>query len=130
MKTQNKTRYLILAITALALFTTGSLFAASANISGNWKAKTVSAQGSAEQTITFNQNGDAFTGEMTTSQGTKESVKDGKVIGDDIEFNVERKRPNGEVSMVAYKGKVTGNQIAGTFVGATGRNIEWTATKE
>jgi len=118
----------ILGTLSLALATWA--LAQNADLSGTWKAKTTSAQGSAEQTITFQQTGNSFTGEMITSQGAKEVIKDGKISGDEIEFTVERKRPTGETADVPYKGKIKGDEIAGTFTGATGRSVEWTAKRE
>lgn len=99
------------------------------NLSGTWKAKTVSARGSAEQTITFSQSGESFTGEMVNSAGVKEAITDGKVSGKTIEFNVERKQASGEVSKVAYKGTVNGDEITGTFIGASGATVNWAAKK-
>ncbi|MBI4481188.1 MAG: hypothetical protein HY651_14315 [Acidobacteria bacterium] len=100
------------------------------DLSGAWKAKTVSARGSSEQTITFKQTGESFTGEMVNSAGVKETITDGKVSGNAIEFNVERKQASGEVSKVAYKGTVNGDEITGTFTGASGATVNWTAKKE
>lgn len=100
------------------------------DITGTWKAQVQSPQGTPQQTITFQQTGNSFTGEMITSQGDKEAIKDGKVKGDEIEFLVERRRPSGETALVPYKGKVTGDEIKGTFVGASGRTLEWTAKRE
>ena len=99
-------------------------------LTGTWKAEVNSPQGKSEQTITFKQAGNSLTGEMITSQGTKEAIKDGKVTGDEIEFAVERKRPTGETALVPYKGKVTGDQITGTFTGGSGRTLEWTAKRQ
>src|SRR5436305_1049250 len=82
----------------------GFALAQDAKLNGTWNAKTVSPRGTAEQTITIKQTGKTFTGEMTTSQGTKETIKDGKINGDQIEFNVERKQPSGDAAMVPYKG--------------------------
>ena len=126
----NKVMFFTVALLASAWMSTPAAMAQKANLSGTWKAKTTSAQGTAEQTITFQQTGDTFTGEMTTSQGARQAIKDGKIKGDEIEFNVERMRPNGETSSVAYKGKLKGDEISGTFVGQTGRTVEWTAMRE
>lgn len=100
------------------------------NLTGTWKAKTISPRGTAEQTITFKQTGDRFTGEMLTSQGAKEAIQDGVVQGDEIAFAVERKQPSGETSRVPYKGKVKGDEITGTFTGASGNDVQWTAARE
>ena len=105
-------------------------WAQNVNVSGTWNAKTVSPRGTFEQTITFTQSGDSFTGEMVNSSGVKETISGGRVSGNSIEFNVERKQASGEVSKVAYKGTVDGNEIKGTFTGASGATVNWTATKE
>ena len=107
----------------------GFALAQDAKLNGTWNAKTVSPRGTAEQTITIKQTGKTFTGEMTTSQGAKETIKDGKINGDQIEFNVERKQPSGDTAMVPYKGTVKGDEITGTFTGASGRDVDWTATR-
>ncbi len=99
------------------------------DISGTWKAKTVSPRGTAEQTITFKQTGNTFTGEMVNSQGASEAIKDGKINGDAIEFNVERKQASGEMSKVPYKGTVGQDEITGTFTGASGASVNWTAKR-
>ncbi len=118
-----------------SIFGTGMLLAAafamaqSVNLTGTWKTQTKSARGSSEQTMTLKQTGNTFTGEMVTAQGDKQPIKDGKVTGNDIEFNVERKQPTGETSNVLYKGKVTGDDITGTFKGASGADVEWTGKR-
>ena len=113
----------------IATLIAGFALAQDAKLGGTWNAKTVSPRGTAEQTITIKQTGKTFTGEMTTSQGVKESIKDGKITGDQIEFNVERKQPSGETAAVLYKGTVKGDDITGTFVGASGREVEWAAKR-
>ena len=100
-----------------------------AKLNGTWNAKTVSPRGTAEQTMTIKQTGKTFTGEMTTSQGTKEAIKDGKINGDQFEFSVERKQPSGDTAMVPYKGTVKGDEITGTFTGASGRDVDWSAKR-
>jgi hypothetical protein len=118
------------AIFTLVLLAGSLAVAQSVDLNGTWKAKTVSARGTAEQTINFKQAGNTFTGDITNSAGVKENIKDGKVSGNDIEFNVERKQASGDMANVAYKGTVKGNEITGTFTGASGATVNWTATKE
>jgi len=103
--------------------------AQSVNVSGTWTAKTTSQLGQARQRITFKQDGDRFMGEMITSEGRKEIIRDGKINGDEIEFRVVRKRATGETVLVLYRGKLTGNQMAGSFVGWSGRTVNWSATQ-
>jgi hypothetical protein len=106
------------------------VFGQTPNVSGTWKAKTVSPRGTAEQTLTLQQTGNTFTGEMVNSAGVKEAVKDGKITGDAVEFSVERRQASGETALVPYKGTLKGNEMSGTFTGATGATVNWSATKE
>jgi hypothetical protein len=122
-----KTNRILFAI--IATLVTSFALAQDAKLNGTWNAKTVSPRGTAEQTMTIKQTGKTFTGEMTTSQGTKESIKGGKISGDQIEFSVERKQPSGDTAMVPYKGTVKGDEITGTFTGASGRDVDWTAKR-
>jgi len=125
-----KIKIAILTAVLLAATSATRTMAQGPDISGAWKAKTVSARGTAEQTITFKQSGSSFTGEMVNSAGVREAITDGKITGSDIEFNVERKQASGDVSKVAYKGKVDGDEITGTFTGASGASVNWTAKKD
>jgi len=119
-----------LLVATLFIFSTALLFAQNVKLTGNWKAKTVSARGTAEQTITFKQTGDKFTGKMVNSQGVEEDIEDGKITGDQIEFKIVRQQPNGNMAPVVYKGKVSGDEITGTFTGASGATVNWTAHRE
>jgi hypothetical protein len=119
-----------LAIGAFVLWMASWALAQRVNLTGAWKVKTVSPQGTSEQTITFQQTGNTFTGEMVNSQGAKEAIKGGKVTGEAIEFTIERQRPTGETASVPYKGKVNGDAITGSFTGATGREVQWTAERQ
>lgn len=118
------------AFIALFVLLTAAWAFAETDLSGTWKAKTISARGSSEQTMTLKQSGDSFTGEMVNSAGVKETIKDGTVKGSDISFKVERKQASGEMSDVEYSGTVTGTEMKGSFVGASGAKVEWTATKQ
>src|SRR3990170_818532 len=108
------------------ILTASWALAQSVSLTGTWNAKTVSPRGTAEQTITFTQTGDSFTGEMVNSSAVKEAITNGRVSGNAIEFNVERKQASGEVAKVAYKGTVSGDEITGTFTGASGATVNWT----
>ena len=118
------------AMILLILLLAGWAAAQGTNLTGTWKAQTKSPQGTSEQTIILKQTGSSFTGEMITSQGSKEAIKGGTVKEDAFEFIVERPRPGGATAQVVYKGKVKGDEITGTFTGATGREIEWTAKRQ
>ena len=98
------------------------------DISGTWNAQTTSVLGTARQSITFKQASDRFTGQMITSEGKRELITDGKITGDQVQFNVMRQRADGQTVLVLYRGKITGKQMAGTFVGWSGRTVNWIAT--
>ena len=93
-----------LAIVFVVLLSASLAVAQSVNLTGTWKAKTVSARGSSEQTIDFKQAGASFTGEMTNAQGVKETIKDGKVTGNDISFSISRKQASGNMADVVLQG--------------------------
>lgn len=99
------------------------------NLTGTWKAQTKSARGTSEQTMTLTQTGDTFSGQMTTAQGDQQPIKDGKVSGNDIQFTIERKQASGETSDVLYTGTVNGDEMSGTFKGASGAEVHWTAKR-
>lgn len=97
---------------------------------GTWKVQVKNNRGTFTQTYVFKQVNSDLTGQIASPQGRKEVIKDGKVRGDDIEFNVERRQPNGHTEIVSYKGKVKGDEIRGTFLGPGGHTVEWTARRD
>ena len=100
------------------------VMAQGAKVDGSWKTQTKSARGNSEQTMTLKQTGATFAGEMVTAQGDKQAIKDGTITGNDIEFTITR--PQGDVQ---YKGTVSGDSMSGTFKGASGAEVQWTATR-
>jgi hypothetical protein len=93
----------IVSFALLALLTS----AWAADVTGKW---TLQAQG-ADITLSFKVDGTTLTGTLDNSQmpGPVE-IKDGKVNGDDISFNIVRKM--GETEMkIAWKGKISGDEI-------------------
>jgi hypothetical protein len=77
----------------------------------------------------FRQQNDRLLGEITTSSGQKLDVMNGKVEGEEVSFDVERRRPN-ETNYFTYRGSVSGDRIEGsvlaTVKGET-QTLQWTA---
>jgi hypothetical protein len=92
----------IVSFALLALLT--SVWAA--DVTGKW---TLQAQG-VDITLNFKVDGTTLTGTVDNSQMGPADIKDGKVNGDDISFNVVRKV--GETDMkIVWKGKIAGDEI-------------------
>jgi hypothetical protein len=78
-----------------------------ANVAGKWTAQ---AQGS-DITLIFKVDGTTLTGTLENSQMPGAiDIKDGKIDGDDISFNVVRKINDADMKIV-WKGKVAGDEI-------------------
>jgi hypothetical protein len=94
---------LIVSFALLALLTS----AWAADVTGKW---TLQAQG-ADISFNFKVDGTTLTGTLDNSQmpGPVE-IKDGKVNGDDISFNVMRKVNETDMKIV-WKGKIAGDEI-------------------
>jgi hypothetical protein len=103
-----------LALTAVAFALVGLVSAMAADAGGKWTAQ-VPGRGGNMQDTTFNfkVDGDNLTGTVTGGQAGEVAIKDGKVSGDDISFNVAMSFGGNDVKIV-YKGKVKGDEIAFT----------------
>lgn len=89
----------------LAVFT-----AQAADVSGTWLAQIPGRDGNTmETTFNFKVSGEKLTGNMENQFGERE-ISDGKVSGDDIAFTV-RIDFGGNEMIFLYKGKVSGNEI-------------------
>lgn len=114
-----------------AVLVLATMVAYAADLTGTWKSKLDTPQGSIERTFTLKQDGGVLTGKIVTVRGenkTEAEIKDGKVKGDEFEFTVEQSR-QGQTMTVPYKGKVDGDTLKGTM-GLGDRAREWTATKQ
>lgn len=79
----------------------------------------------------FDQQQDKLTGAITTSTGQKLEVRNGRVDGNQIEFDVERKQRN-ETNHFTYHGTVSGNRIEGTVLATLKGEkhiLAWTAER-
>ena len=110
-----------------AVLVLATMVAYAADLTGSWKSSMETPQGTFERTFVFKQDGDKLTGKIVTQRGETE-IKDGKVKDDEFEFTVEQGR-QGQTRTLAYKGKVTGDTLKGTFAGPQG-DREFTATKQ
>ena len=112
-----------------AVLVLAPMVAYAADLTGSWKSSMETPNGTFERTFVLKQDGDKLTGKIVTQRGETE-IKDGKVKGDEFEFTVEQPgRGGGPARTVAYKGKVSGDTLKGTFNTPQG-DREWTATKQ
>ena len=96
------------------------------NISGSYSI-TIDVPGQAlAATLTFNQQGSAFTGTMVSQLGTT-PISDGKVTADGFTFTASVEF-GGATITIAANGKVTGNQISGTIDSPQG-TVPFSGTK-
>ncbi|MEW5915814.1 MAG: amidohydrolase family protein [Gemmatimonadota bacterium] len=84
---------------------------ATAQVGGTWVATTQSPQGSMQGTLTINQNGDSFTGTMTSDFGSA-TISDGEISGRNISWSISL-NPGGQLITVTYQGQVDGDRITG-----------------
>jgi len=114
-----------------ALLAAFALMAATADISGNWKATADFGGQTMERTFVFKVDGNRLTGETTSSMLGKSTITDGKVEGDNVSFVISVRFQENETKLT-YKGKVNpaGNEIKFTVEGIQGGNtVEWNAKK-
>jgi len=89
----------------LILLAVFALTASAADISGNWKGRVESQNGTIERTFTFKVDGHKLTGETTSNNFGKSTLEDGKVEGDGVSFTLTVSM-GGNENKVYYKGKV------------------------
>jgi hypothetical protein len=100
-----------------------------ADVAGTWKASVETPNGSFENTFVFKVDGNKLTGTSSNQMMGETPISDGKVDGDDVTFNVVINRDGNEFKL-AYKGKVTGNEMKLTITLPQGdRTFEMTAKK-
>ncbi len=92
--------------------------AKAADASGTWTWTMRGRQGRPDQKVTakFKVDGNKLTGTVTSpgrnGQTNETEIKDGKVNGDEISFNLVRER-NGNTMTTKYSGKISGDTIKG-----------------
>lgn len=99
-------------MTMFALFTLASMVALGADVSGKWVSE---AQGKGgPQTFTFKQDGSALTGNVEGGRGGAVEIKNGKVDGDNVSFEVNREF-QGNAITIKYSGSVSGDTMKLSF---------------
>ena len=104
-----------------------AIAASAADITGNWKGTAEGPNGAIERTFVFKQDGTKLTGETTSEFLGKSVINEGKVEGDDISFSITANF-NGNEMKLAYKGKISGDEIKLTS-DFSGQSINWTLKK-
>ncbi len=118
-----------LAVASVMLTATACSAVRAADLTGTWTSRTKTPRGVIERPFMFKQQGEKLVGHIVSPHGDKEEIKEGKVIGDQLEFTVVRRQPGGATSPITYKGKLAGDEIKGSFVGPAGHAIEWIAKR-
>lgn len=106
------------------------------NLTGTWVGQiTDPISGPHPIVLRLEVSGDKITGSLKGGppRGEVQLIEDARLGGDELSFKVEAKGPDGEPVMLVYKGKVTGNHIAGTNEGprmGPGGDVLWEVTKQ
>ena len=100
-------RYMLFSMTLFCLFALG---AQAADVSGQWLAQIPGRDGATmETTFTFKVSGAQLTGSMENQYGERQ-ISEGKVSGNDISFTVKIDFNGNEMTFL-YKGKLAGDEI-------------------
>ena len=104
--------------------------ALAADVTGEWKATTENGpNGAMSRTFSLKADGAKLTGETVSSFAGKSTIRDGKIEGDNLSFNITVKIQDNEMD-VAYKGKVVSKDEI-KFTAETGQGqIEWVAKRQ
>lgn len=81
--------------------------------------------------MTFKQDHDRLTGKITTSSSQPLEVKDGRVVGDEVMFAVDRRRTGG-ADHFEYRGRLEGDTITGkvqAVLRGEKHTLDWTAAR-
>ena len=91
-----------------ALFALSSLVAFAADVTGKWTSEAMGKGG--PQTFTFKQDGSTLTGTVQGGRGGATEIKNGKVDGDNVSFEVTREF-GGNSMTFKYSGTVEGGSM-------------------
>ena len=96
---------------ASAFVLAATLVAQAADITGKWTAQVPGRDGQTrEQTFTFKVEGEKLTGETSSERTGKSELKDGRVEGNKVSFNVTINFQGNDVR-INYTGTVAGDEI-------------------
>jgi hypothetical protein len=110
----------------MAMFAS-TIFAA--DVSGTWKGKAETPNGTTERTFIFKVDGNKLTGETSSDMLGKSEIKDGKIEGDRLSFTISASYQGNDLEL-HYKGKVTGDEMKlSVEVGGSGESVEYTAKR-
>jgi len=93
-----------------ALLALASIAALAADLTGTWKSEPPANGKGGPQTLTLKQDGSALTGTLGGGRGEPVEMKNGKVDGDNVSFEVTRTMQGNEMTM-KYSGKVDGSTL-------------------
>jgi hypothetical protein len=109
-----------------ALLALTSFAALAADVTGKWASEAMGKGG--PQTFTLKQDGSALTGTVQGGRGPASEIKNGKVDGDNVSFEVTREF-NGNSMTLKYSGSISGGSMKLSV--ETGRGTrELTLTKQ
>jgi hypothetical protein len=109
-----------------ALFALTSLVALAADVTGKWTSEAGGKGG--PQTFTLKQDGSMLTGTVQGGRGGAAEIKNGKVDGDNVSFEVMREF-NGNSMTIKYSGSVSGGSMKLSFDAGRGPR-DLTLTKQ
>ncbi|MBZ5601451.1 MAG: hypothetical protein LAO79_04015 [Acidobacteriia bacterium] len=89
-----------------ALLAMSCMVVLGADVSGKW----ASEGGKQTQTFTFKQSGSSLTGTVEGGRGGSVEIKNGKVDGDNVSFDIEREF-QGNSMTIKYSGTVSGDTM-------------------
>lgn len=99
-----KNRFLML----FAMLAVASMVVLGADVSGKWMSEATGKGG--PQTFNLKQSGSSLTGTIEGGRGGPVEIKEGKVDGDNVSFNVEREF-QGNSMTIKYTGTVSGDTM-------------------
>jgi hypothetical protein len=112
----------------LLLLALSAMAALAADVSGKWKGTAETPNGSVERTFTFRQDGSKVTGDTESQMFGKSDIKNGKVEGDTLTFDIDIKFQDNAMT-VNYQGKISGDTMKLTVRGFNDMQIEYTVKK-
>ncbi len=120
-------RFLAISFLALLISALATTVAMAADVSGTWTASFDTQVGPQMYTYTFKVEGNKLTGTAKSNLG-EGTISNGMVNGDDISFT-ENLNYQGMDLQIAYKGKISGDEIKFTRVVIEGTNEELVAKR-
>jgi hypothetical protein len=94
---------------AAAAILAASMLALGADATGKWQGTATDKKG-APQTFNLKQSGSSLTGSVEGGRGGSVEIKNGKVDGDNISFDVTRE-VQGNAMTLRYSGKIEGDTL-------------------